>query len=205
VALPSVCATYFNRYALASPDAAERERCVDVLRRIIDTSAAASLRTILLPFFSNGELKTAEQRDLAAQMVGRCATRAAGAGVKLGIEATLPAAQLRDMAQVAGQDAPAAAGVYYDVGNVCPVGYDVEADLLALADLLVGIHIKDRRRNGDTVQLGEGDVDFPAVVRGLQSAGYTGYLVLETPGPTPGGDSQAANAANLAFTRRLFG
>lgn len=202
VALPSVCATYFNRYAFASPDEAERERCVEVLRRLVDTSAAAGLRTILLPFFSAGELKTGADQSLAAKMVGRCAAHAAAAGIRLGIEATLPAEQLRSMAATAGQDAPAAVGVYYDVGNVCPAGYDAEADLAALADLLVGVHIKDRRRNGDTVQLSEGDVDFDAVARGLRAARYDGYLVLETPGPRPGEDAQAANAANLAFTRR---
>jgi hypothetical protein len=42
------------------------------------------------------------------------------------------------------------------------------------------------------------------VTRGLRAAGYEGYLVLETPGPPPGAVPQAANAANLAFTRRLI-
>ena len=201
---PSVCATYFNRYAFASPDAEERERCVEVLRRVIDTSATAGLRTILLPFFGVAELKTEDQRDLAAAMVGRCAAPAAAAGISLGIEATLPVEQLRAMAALAGRETPGAVGVYYDVGNVCPAGYDVEADLAALADLLVGVHVKDRKRTGETVPLGEGDVDFAAVARGLRAAGYRGYLVLETPGPPPGVDAQDANAANLAFTRRCL-
>src|SRR5919198_3831854 len=95
VAVKSVCATYFNHYAFASPDAAERERCVQVLRRLIDTSATAGLRTILLPFFGVAELKSAADRELAAAMVGRCAGPAAAAGVRLGIEATLPVDQLR--------------------------------------------------------------------------------------------------------------
>ena len=206
VAIPSTCATYFNRYAFASPDRAERERCVDVLRRIVDTSAAAGLRTILLPFFANGELQSAAEEELAAAMVARCAAQAKAAGIRLGIEATLPADRLRAMTHLAGQDAPGAVGVYYDVGNVCPAGYDVEADLQALADLLVGIHIKDRTLAGNAVPLGEGDVDFGAVRRGLQAAAYDGYLVLETPGPPPGAAPDAANAVNaayLAFTRRM--
>jgi hexulose-6-phosphate isomerase len=240
VAVPSVCATYFNQYAFASPDAAERERCVEVLRRLIDTAATAGLRTILLPFFGVAELQTPADRELAATMVGRCAGQAAAAGVRLGIEATLPVDQLRAMVALAGQDAPQAVGVYYDVGNVCPAGYDAEADLAALAapstsspaagsepapsasslrrrsepalsgaegqagrGLLVGVHIKDRKRSGETVPLGQGDVDFAAVARGLRAARYDGYLVLETPAPPPGTDAQAANAADLAFTRRL--
>ena len=240
VAVKSVCATYFNHYPFASPDAAERERCVEVLRRLIDTSATAGLRTILLPFFGVAELTTAADRELAATMVGRCARQAAAAGVRLGIEATLPVAHLRAIAALAGQDAPGAVGVYYDVGNVCPAGYDAEADLAALGapsarglgygeggqpggsaagpgpqapsagaelgpgpqGLLVGVHIKDRTRSGENVQLGQGDVDFAAVARGLRAAGYDGYLVLETPGPPPGMDAQAANAANLAYIRR---
>jgi len=204
VDIPSTCATYFNRYAFASPDEAERERCVEVLHRIIDTSAVAGLRTILLPFFGNGELKSAAEEELAATMVARCAAQARAAGIRLGIEATLPAQRLRAMVEIAGQDAPGTVGVYYDVGNVCAAGYDQEADLQVLADLLVGIHIKDRTRADQPVPLGEGDVDFGAVARGLRAAAYDGYLVLETPGPPPGaGASDATNAAYLAFTRRL--
>jgi L-ribulose-5-phosphate 3-epimerase len=200
VELPSTCATYFNQFALVSDDPGERARHVDVLRRLIGTSATAGLRTILLPFFGNGELKSADERGRAAEAVATCAAQARDAGIRLGIEATLPVAMLRDMVNVAGS--PGAVGVYYDVGNVCPAGYNVEADLAALADLLVGIHIKDRRRSGENVQLGEGDVDFGAVVRGLRAVRYTGYLVLETPGPPPGADPLAANQANLQAIRR---
>jgi len=199
VAIPSVCATYFNTFGLGSADGTERKRSIDVLKRLIDTSSEAGAKVILLPFFGTGAMETADAQQRAVDSVGACARRANERSMKLGIEATLPAVILRDIA-IRVMDL--AVGVYYDVGNVQPVGYNVVSDLRTLADVLVGIHIKDRKNNGDNVPLGRGDVNFPQVKQGLREANYRGYLVLETPHED---DPRVGDAANLAFLKGRLG
>ena len=72
-------------------------------------------------------------------------------------------------------------GIYYDVGNATAAGYDPASDLRAIGPHLVGLHLKDRRRNGPTVPFGEGHTDFAAVVKALKQIEYSGTLVLEAP------------------------
>ncbi|UCD27391.1 MAG: sugar phosphate isomerase/epimerase [Planctomycetota bacterium] len=76
-------------------------------------------------------------------------------------------------------------GVYFDVGNV--MRYGVPQDwITTLAQRIVRVHLKDFQldagnRNG-FCSLGEGDVDWAAVVAALQSIGYQGPLTYEGPG-----------------------
>ncbi len=55
-------------------------------------------------------------------------------------------------------------------------------------------------RAGETVPLGEGDVDWPRFFAALEGADYRGYLTVT---PEVGGDRLAAAAAGLTFLRGL--
>ena len=65
------------------------------------------------------------------------------------------------------------------------------------------IHFRDVRISEGqppdyNLALGEGNVDFRAVVQALRAIGYDGWIILETP---PGADPLASASANLAFAR----
>jgi L-ribulose-5-phosphate 3-epimerase len=199
VALPSVCATYFNWYGFVSDDAAVRRQSLDVLHRLCETAAEAGLRTILIPCFGAGEICSGNATHHAriVEALAACADHAEARELILGLEATLPAQELIEL--VRQVDHPAVQ-VYFDTGNVVPVGYDPAQELLALGPYLCQVHMKDRRRDGETVALGSGDVDFSAVARALHTLRYDGWLVLETPG---GQDYCHAAAQNLHVIRRI--
>ena len=71
-------------------------------------------------------------------------------------------------------------GIYYDAGNAAAKGYDIAADIHTLGPFLCGVHIKDRKRNGPSVLLGQGDANFMAFFQALADVGYTGPFVLQT-------------------------
>lgn len=198
VALPSVCATYFNRYGFVSADAAVRWQSLDVLHRLCETAAEAGLRTILIPCFGAAEIRSGDVTHHAriVEALAACADHAQARELILGLEATLPAQELIEL--VRQVDHPAVR-VYFDTGNMVPAGYDPAQELLALGPYLCQVHIKDRRRDGETVALGSGDVDFSAVARALHTLQYDGWLVLETPG---GPAFRHAAAQNLHVIRR---
>lgn len=199
VALPSVCATYFNRYGFVSDDPAVRRQSLDVLRRLCETAAEAGLRTILIPCFGAGEIRSGDATHHAriVEALAACADHAEARELVLGLEATLPA---QELIQLVRQVDHPAVQTYFDVGNVVPAGYDPAKELLALAPYLCQVHIKDRRRDGETVALGAGDVDLRAVARALRTIRYDRWLVLETPG---GQDYRHAAAHNLHVIRRI--
>lgn len=73
-------------------------------------------------------------------------------------------------------------GAYVDVGNVLPFG-QAEDWLRHLGKRVVGIHFKDFRRAVGTaegfVDLLEGDVNWPEVMKAIVEIGYDGQLVAE--------------------------
>lgn len=77
-------------------------------------------------------------------------------------------------------------GVNFDAGNFILYGAD---EPLAAFDLLAahirGVHCKDGRRSssaealGEETPLGDGEVNFPVLIKRLHETGYTGSLVIE--------------------------
>ena len=71
----------------------------------------------------------------------------------------------------------------------------------AMGDRLRTVHLSDYRPHGPRHLLpGEGDVDWPALMRALQATGYGGPLILETAHVTDGDALLAARA----FVRRIW-
>lgn len=75
---------------------------------------------------------------------------------------------------------------YFDVGNVVFYGYPQDW-IRTLGARIARVHLKDfqlDRPNGRFAwkNLGEGDVDWPAVSAALADVGYRGYVTTEVPG-----------------------
>lgn len=176
------------------------------LEQTITAAADLDAKVILLAFFGQGDL--ADRRsaraggsgmkdDDVAVVVERlkaAAPMAADAGVILGLENTLSAAQNMAILERVNH---ASVQVYYDIGNSTYNGYDVPAEIRALDDLICQIHFKDGR-----FALGEGRVDMAAVAEAMNDIKYTGWVTLET--AIEDGDRDASFRRNAEFTRNLF-
>jgi hexulose-6-phosphate isomerase len=71
-------------------------------------------------------------------------------------------------------------GINYDLGNSASLGFDSAEEFMAYGSRIINVHVKDRKKSGNTVPLGEGDVDFPKVFRFLRETDYKGNLILQT-------------------------
>ncbi len=73
-------------------------------------------------------------------------------------------------------------GAYFDVGNCMAYGYP-EHWIQTLGKRIKRVHLKDFRRGVGTgegfVDLLAGDVNWPAVLKAFEGAGYDGYLTAE--------------------------
>lgn len=91
-------------------------------------------------------------------------------------------------------------GAYVDVANLLPFGYP-EDWLRTLGKRVVGVHFKDFRRAVGTaegfVDLLEGDVNWPEVIKALEEIGYEGPVAAEMiPGYQHHPMVRVANASN---------
>ena len=92
---------------------------------------------------------------------------------------------------------------WFDVGNVVLYGYPQDW-IHTLGKSIVKVHIKDFKRKEDGYQwvnLGDGDVDWPAVRQAFADIGYSGSAVVEL----EGGDESYLRDVSRRVDRLLLG
>lgn len=198
IAIPSFCLGALNGFGFKSPEPEVRQRTAALIRQALAAAADLGARVILIPFFGNSELHTAVDRERVAQGLREVAPDAERAGVRLGMENTLSAAQ--DIEMLEAIRSPAV-GVYFDVSNAMWWHHHSPDEIRHLGPAIVQIHFKDGSGGHSNAMLGEGHVDFPACVAAMRDIGYEGWVVLESAAPH---DPVADARTNLAFARGLF-
>jgi sugar phosphate isomerase/epimerase len=170
------------------------------LAQSIDAAKDLGAKVILVAFFGKGSLldgKAVKKADVdvVVQRLKAAAPRARDAGVILGIENMLSAQQNAEILDRIGSDA---VRIYYDVGNLTGMGYDVPAEIRFLKKRIAQFHFKDGRN-----YLGEGKVQYKQIAEAMREIGYQGWVVMETSNPS--GDRVADARRNAGFIRKLFG
>ena len=151
-------------------------------------------KVVLLPFFGKGELKTREEMDFVADFMREIGPEAAKNQVILGLENTNSA---EDNARILDRAKSDHVKVFYDVGNSTGEGFDIIKEMTWLgASRICQFHLKDNPH-----YLGEGKIDFPAVMRTIASLGFSGFADLETDSPSHA--VPADMKRNLAFVQAL--
>ena len=184
----------FSSLHPVAPDAEKQAEGREMLTHVIEVCPLLDTNAILVPMFPR-DFKEWPDETWTAMVDGfkPLAEVAEKHKVVLALETTFSADQLLMLIDRIGSDY---VKVYYDFANQMNRGYDVPAELRQLGDKIGMLHAKDTDRS----MLGEGRVDFKAVNESMIAIGYDGYIVLETP---IGDDPKAANAQNLAFTKKL--
>jgi L-ribulose-5-phosphate 3-epimerase len=190
VALTSVCLNILHRNYLKN-DSLGVQRVADS----IGMAKRVGVQVILLPFFGRGALETPAEMDYVADLLKELGPQAEKQGVVLGLENTISA---KDNVRIMERSQSAAVKTYYDVGNSIKQGFDIIEEIRWLGnDRICEIHLKDNPH-----YLGEGPINFPAVIKALHDIGFDKWAVLET--SCPSDNVQADMTRNLAFIRALI-
>jgi L-ribulose-5-phosphate 3-epimerase len=80
-------------------------------------------------------------------------------------------------------------GINYDIGNSASLGFNSEEEFKSYGSRIINVHVKDRKRNGPTVPLGEGDANFQTIFHLLLKNDYQGNLILQTARSEEGKDT----------------
>jgi len=173
------------------PSAAERARRIDDTRRAIEEAAALGAPTLVLVCGPAAGQSLATAREQVAEGIAGCASDAAAAGVRLGIEALHPMmiaersviATLGEANDLAERIDSPAVGVVCDVYHIF---WDarVHAEIARAGSRIVGFHLSDWvTPRGDVTasraMLGEGSIDLPALARSVAAAGYAADVEIE--------------------------
>jgi sugar phosphate isomerase/epimerase len=190
IPLTSVCLNILHRNYLKSDPLGQRW-----VAESIPIARALGVKVILLPFFGRGALLTTTEMDYVGDALREIAPAAERAGVILGLEDTISA---KDNVRIVERARSTAVLVYYDVGNSTEAGFDIIKEIRWLGrDRICEVHLKD-----DPHFLGQGKIDFGAVVDALVGIGYDKWAQLETDCPT--GSVENDMTTNLKFIRQVI-
>ncbi|RPI02413.1 MAG: sugar phosphate isomerase/epimerase [Calditrichaeota bacterium] len=200
------------------PLATEPQSAVYVIDAL-EAAKALGAKNILMAFFGNGDLRLTDSNgefierkkdnfseyvldskkiSRVVEVLRQIVPRAEDAGVALGLENTLTAAQNLDIIDQVGSSW---VQVYYDIGNSTHYGYDVPAELRLLGnDRLCEVHIKDWKRS--VFSLEEGEVNMTAAAEALKQIGFNKWYCLETSGREDKFIPDTRD--NVAYVKKMF-
>lgn len=165
------------------------------IAQAIPIARSLGFTVILVPFFGDGAIKTPQEMDYVGDVLRELGPQAEKAGIILGLEDTISA---RDNVRIMERSKSPAVLTYYDVGNSTQNGFNVVEEIRWLGrDRICEVHIKD-----NPSYLGEGKIDFVAVLDALGAIGFNKWAQLETSSPSK--DIEADMRRNLAFIRKLM-
>jgi sugar phosphate isomerase/epimerase len=161
----------------------------------IPVTKALGVKVILLPFFGKWALKTQAEMDYVGDALKEVAPAAEKAGVILGLEDTISA---RDNVRIMERSKSPAVLTYYDVGNSTQNGFDILEEIRWLGrSRICEVHLKDNPN-----YLGQGKINFPAVVEALSDIGFDKWAQLECDAPS--GSVEDDMKKNLSFIRGVI-
>lgn len=169
---------------LISPLPEERQRRLDFLFRAVDI--AAILNADAVSFWSGTQVDLPGDDALLDRLTEGCqrlADYAAERAIRLAVEPE-PGMWIDTMpkyAELRGRVGRDNFGLTLDVGHLhCQGETPIAEHIRRWRELLCNVHIEDMRRGvHEHLMFGEGEIDFPPVLRALQEIGYTGGVHVE--------------------------
>ncbi len=164
----------------------------------IDVAKILGIKTILLAFFANNDLKNDEiGTQNVIKKLKKVMPKAEQAGIAFGIESWLSA---QEHLYIINEVKSPNLKVYYDVANSNYMGYDIYAEIRELGkqNMICEFHAKE-----NNFLLGTGKVDFQEVRKCIDEINYKGWLQIE--GAVPKGQPMFESyLENRKFLKSVF-
>ena len=97
---------------------------------------------------------------------------------------------------------PTAIGWAPDVGHIENGGMSAIEQMKAHRDLIRHVHFKDRIAQNEWAVMGEGKIDYPAIIKYLAETGYLGWIMVEDESPRAETDSDGVVAEDGKYMCR---
>jgi L-ribulose-5-phosphate 3-epimerase len=178
---------------LSSPDPAVRAQGVAVLQKCLrETKIYGGTTVLLVPAVVNKEISYEAAYHRSQAEIKKCLPLATELGIKILFENVWNNFLLSpvEMARYIDEFQSPMVGSYFDVGNIVNYGWP-EHWIQTLGSRIGKLDIKEFSRKianekgkgaGFGVEIGDGDCDWPAVLKALKEIGYSGWATAEVGG-----------------------
>jgi hexulose-6-phosphate isomerase len=192
--IPSVCGVHHWAKPLSAPDPKVREEGLEALKQTLrDAKRYGATSVLLVPAVVSKEVSYADAYTRSQAELRKAVPLAEELGVKIAIENVWNQFLLSPLeaARYVDEFNSPAVGWHFDVGNILNYGWP-EQWIRILGPRIQKLHIKEFSRKkrdkeglwkGFDVALGEGDNNWPAVMKALDDIGYHGWAMAEQGSP----------------------
>lgn len=198
----SLCLGILWKFSLASKKLQQRKEGIEIVKECIDLASFLGAKVILIPIGQPSDTTPRDARNNAIDSLNECIEKAEEKEVILGVENVCQklAYTPENLLEIVKKVNSKWCEIYYDVGNPTFIGLDPIEGILKLNKEIMRVHLKDTRKGesvykgsfsgitGDfaiwgtrkSVEINQGDVNYPAVLQALKQIKYDGYLILES-------------------------
>ncbi len=147
------------------------------LSRLIKFCGKLGINYIIFPLVDNSSLQKVTNRKNIINIFEKFLSELKEYRVKILFESDFDPKKLRKFISKFDKNF---FGINYDSGNSASLGYDIDEEFKYYGDFIKNVHIKDRKRNGNTIKLGGGDTNFKKLFRNIKKINYKNNLILQT-------------------------
>ena len=176
VKVVSVCADYFMTHPLHSLNNDESEKSFKVMSKLIKISKKIGIKDIVLPCVDNSSFSSQLEVDNFISVVLKLIEQLEKNDINLAIESDLRPDKLIELVETFDSNKVT---VNFDMGNSAGLGYKCDDEFKNYGYRISEVHIKDRVLGGNSVVLGQGNVDFESVLKGLMLINYKGPYIMQ--------------------------
>lgn len=147
------------------------------LLSIINACEKVGIKQIVIPLVDNGSIENNDQLTSLLSFLNNNASYISNRGIEIVFESDFSPEKLKIFIDKFDYKT---FGINYDIGNSSALGFDPDIEFLLYGDRILNVHVKDRKLDGLTVPLGDGDADFDKVFYNLKKYSYRGNYILQT-------------------------
>lgn len=176
ISVNSVCADFFMEKKLFDLPQDKIISNLATLKQLIENCSELGIHILEIPLVDSSSIKNEVHQQEFITNLQTIIPTAEKNNVFLTLETDLPPSEFRSL--LLHLENPFITA-NYDIGNSTSLGFDPSIELTHIGKWIKNIHIKDRIKNGNTVSLGTGNVDFELFFSLLSKINYSNDLIIQ--------------------------
>ena len=152
-------------------------KIINNLKEIILCAGELNIKLIIIPLVDKGAIENTRQLENLIKICSNLEEYLGKHKVKIIFESDFNPKKLAKFIKKFNSQY---FGINYDVGNSASLDYDINQEFKNYGKYIYNVHIKDRKKYGNTVRLGCGNANFKQLYKNLKKMNYHGNLILQT-------------------------
>jgi len=174
LSIPSITCDYFMENP---PWKSDKYHTLEIFYKIFAGMISIGASLIVIPLVDNSSIETEEEEKILRNFFSELIEVIKLSNISVCFESDFEPKKLKSFIEEFPNNI---FGINYDIGNSASLGFIPIQEFSCYGNRILNVHVKDRKFNGRTVPLGEGDADFESIFTLLNNYEYKGNYILQT-------------------------